>query len=110
MLIALMSSSLYEHLDWSHRKTPHGEEVFTLFLPQPALDLGTPPRLCYPLVIFLIRNEGRTMHPDETVSSILPMVDIRMWKWSSTFMVFIELSAHKRLLLILINFSFLIII
>lgn len=33
------------------------------------LDLGTPPRLCYPLVIFLIRNDAdETVHPDETVS------------------------------------------
>lgn len=60
----------YQHKGTSLQKTPHGEEVFTLFLPQPALDLGTPPRLCYPLVIFLIRNEGHTMHPDETVALV----------------------------------------
>lgn len=36
------------------------------------LDLGTPPRLCYPLVIFLIRNDAdETVHPDETVSTFV---------------------------------------
>ncbi|KAK7794923.1 hypothetical protein R5R35_005895 [Gryllus longicercus] len=52
------------------QKTSHNNEVLTLSLPQPALDLGTPPRLCYPLVIFLVRNDPRTMQPDETVALI----------------------------------------
>jgi hypothetical protein len=78
-----------------------------LFLPQPALDLGTPPRLCYPLVIFLIRNEGHTMHPDETVSSILLMVVIEKSKWLSTFLAFTKRSAHGRSLLFVINSLFL---
>ncbi|XP_071447368.1 cell growth regulator with RING finger domain protein 1-like isoform X4 [Hetaerina americana] len=54
-------------------KQPHGDELFTLFLPRPSdLDLGTPPRLCYPLVIFLVRNDHPTLdlHPDETVALI----------------------------------------
>ncbi|XP_046402435.1 cell growth regulator with RING finger domain protein 1-like isoform X4 [Ischnura elegans] len=54
-------------------KQPHGDELFTLFLPRPSdLDLGTPPRLCYPLVIFLVRNDQPTLdlHPDETVALI----------------------------------------
>jgi len=39
-------------------------------MPEGKLDLGTPPRHCYPLVIFLIRDtpENSTLHPDETVS------------------------------------------
>ncbi|XP_047116467.1 cell growth regulator with RING finger domain protein 1-like isoform X2 [Schistocerca piceifrons] len=51
-------------------KSNHGDELFTLHLPQPELDLGTPPRLCYPLVVFLIRKDSHTMHPDETVALI----------------------------------------
>lgn len=54
-------------------KQPHGDELFTLFLPRPSdLDLGTPPRLCYPLVIFLVRNDPPQLdlHPDETVALI----------------------------------------
>ncbi|XP_068085986.1 cell growth regulator with RING finger domain protein 1 isoform X2 [Anabrus simplex] len=51
-------------------KSVHGDEVVTLFLPKPALDLGTPPRLCYPLVVFLIRSDTHTLHPDETVALI----------------------------------------
>lgn len=50
-------------------KSPHSEEYITLSLPTPALNLGTPPRLCYPLVIFLLRCDPDTeIHPDETVS------------------------------------------
>lgn len=49
---------------------PHSDETLTLKLPASSLDLGTPPRLCYPLVIILFRtdNEG-DIHPDETVNS-----------------------------------------
>ncbi|XP_017784171.1 PREDICTED: cell growth regulator with RING finger domain protein 1-like isoform X1 [Nicrophorus vespilloides] len=51
-------------------KGPHSDEIIKLSLPAP-LDLGTPPRLCYPVVIFLLRvdNEG-DVHPDETVALI----------------------------------------
>lgn len=38
-----------------------------MILPEGHLDLGTPPRLYYPLVILLIRDNP-IMHPDETVS------------------------------------------
>ncbi|XP_054258309.1 cell growth regulator with RING finger domain protein 1-like isoform X2 [Macrosteles quadrilineatus] len=48
----------------------HGERQQTMTLPTPPLELGTPPRLCYPLVIFLIRNNPGTLHPDETVALI----------------------------------------
>nr|CAD7432513.1 unnamed protein product [Timema monikensis] len=51
-------------------KGPHGDKLLTVFLPQQALDLGTPPRLCYPLVIFLVRNDQGSTHPDETVALI----------------------------------------
>lgn len=60
----------YQHKGAVVHKSTHGDEVFTLFLPQPELDLGTPPRLCYPLVVFLIRKDSHTMHPDETVALI----------------------------------------
>nr|CAD7200686.1 unnamed protein product [Timema douglasi] len=51
-------------------KEPHGDKLLTVFLPQQALDLGTPPRLCYPLVIFLVRTDQGSTHPDETVALI----------------------------------------
>lgn len=45
---------------------------FTLSLPVTPLQLGTPPRLAYPLVIFLMRvDHPDDLHPDETVSIIL---------------------------------------
>lgn len=52
------------------RRTPHPDQVTTLnYNGHKPLDLGTPPRLCYPLVIFLIRNDiDGNVHPDETVS------------------------------------------
>lgn len=44
----------------------------TLSLPAPALELGTPPRLCYPLVIFLLRIDSEErIHPDQTVSALI---------------------------------------
>ncbi|XP_044017220.1 cell growth regulator with RING finger domain protein 1-like isoform X2 [Aphidius gifuensis] len=49
---------------------PHGEETLRLSLPAPELELGTPPRLCYPLVIFLTRKDNRDPHPDETVALV----------------------------------------
>ena len=52
---------------------PHNETVITLKSPKPPLVLGAPPRLAYPLVVFLIReNETDDIpHPDETVSSMI---------------------------------------
>lgn len=42
-----------------------------------SLDLGTPPRLCYPLVVFLVRDDddqgvgqGHDLHPDESVALV----------------------------------------
>lgn len=51
-------------------ETSHTEKTIQMFMPEGKLDLGTPPRHCYPLVIFLIRDtpENSTLHPDETVS------------------------------------------
>lgn len=50
-----------------YSRQPHGEETLRLSLPAPELELGTPPRLCYPLVIFLTRRDTGDPHPDETV-------------------------------------------
>lgn len=51
---------------------PHGEEIITLKCPNTPLALGAPPRLSYPLVIFLTRefDADDHLHPNETVSEI----------------------------------------
>lgn len=53
-------------------ETSHTEKTIQMFMPEGKLDLGTPPRHCYPLVIFLIRDTpaNSTLHPDETVRII----------------------------------------
>ncbi|XP_034232523.1 cell growth regulator with RING finger domain protein 1-like [Thrips palmi] len=76
-----------------HSSTGHGERCVSLSLPRPCspaaqggqggqgrpssvLDLGTPPRLCYPLVVFLVRDDdpddgqGGELHPDESVALV----------------------------------------
>ncbi|XP_014260678.1 cell growth regulator with RING finger domain protein 1-like isoform X2 [Cimex lectularius] len=52
------------------REMSHGDKILTMSLPKEPLDLGTPPRLYYPLVIFLVRDTPGTLHPDETVALI----------------------------------------
>lgn len=51
-----------------------------MFMPEGKLDLGTPPRHCYPLVIFLIRDTpaNSTLHPDETVRTIYFTISIKL--------------------------------
>ncbi|KAF3429798.1 hypothetical protein E2986_01481 [Frieseomelitta varia] len=56
-----------QYLTPPQTRQPHGEETLRLSLPAPELELGTPPRLCYPLVIFLTRRDNGDPHPDETV-------------------------------------------
>lgn len=53
-------------------ETSHTEKTIQMFMPEGKLDLGTPPRHCYPLVIFLIRDTpvNSALHPDETVSTV----------------------------------------
>ncbi|XP_026292342.1 cell growth regulator with RING finger domain protein 1 [Frankliniella occidentalis] len=68
-----------------HSSAGHDEQCVSLSLPRPVspattLDLGTPPRLCYPLVVFLVRNDDveglegrghhRELHPDESVALV----------------------------------------
>ncbi|XP_057660989.1 cell growth regulator with RING finger domain protein 1-like [Diorhabda carinulata] len=51
-------------------KNPHSDEIMTLKLEEP-LELGSPPRLCYPLVVILFRNDvNENILPDETVALI----------------------------------------
>ncbi|KAG5314001.1 PREDICTED: cell growth regulator with RING finger domain protein 1-like [Acromyrmex echinatior] len=59
-----------QYLTPPQTRQPHGEETLRLSLPAPELELGTPPRLCYPLVIFLTRRDNRDPHPDETVALV----------------------------------------
>lgn len=54
-----------------HEQNKHAEKTLRLCLPKPDLELGPPPRLCYPLVIFLVRRDNPTsLHPDETVALV----------------------------------------
>uniref|UniRef100_A0A2M4BPW9 Putative cell growth regulator with ring finger domain protein 1 n=1 Tax=Anopheles marajoara TaxID=58244 RepID=A0A2M4BPW9_9DIPT len=48
---------------------PHTEHIIALQSPKPPLILGAPPRLAYPLVVFMIREcePDELLHPDETV-------------------------------------------
>ncbi|KFB48496.1 AGAP003181-PA-like protein [Anopheles sinensis] len=48
---------------------PHSEHIIALQSPKPPLILGAPPRLAYPLVVFMIRETepDELLHPDETV-------------------------------------------
>lgn len=48
---------------------PHTGNVVVLKSPKPPLVLGAPPRLAYPLVVFMIREaeNDELLHPDETV-------------------------------------------
>lgn len=50
----------------------HNERTITLKSPGELKSLGAPPRLNYPLVLFLIKDEGEdNLHSDETVSCII---------------------------------------
>lgn len=61
----------YQYPGLQSSKPPHSDQVLTLRLPATSLDLGTPPRLCYPLVIILVRTDmDDNIHPDETVALI----------------------------------------
>lgn len=60
----------YQYPGLITKKFPHLDEADTLHLTH-TLDLGSPPRLFYPLVIFLIRSDSNdNIHPDETVALI----------------------------------------
>lgn len=62
--LQLFNSVFYRNQD------AHSEKVITIKVPKPPLQLGPPPRLAYPLVVFLIRETeaDETSHPDDTVS------------------------------------------
>ncbi|XP_065226079.1 cell growth regulator with RING finger domain protein 1-like isoform X2 [Planococcus citri] len=53
----------------SLEKESHAEKTVEMILPDGCLDLGTPPRLYYPLVILLIRDNPNVL-PDETVALV----------------------------------------
>lgn len=53
----------------SRNQEPHSENIIVIKSPKPPLVLGPPPRLAYPLVVFLIRETetDEISHPDDTV-------------------------------------------
>lgn len=58
-------------IGFNSERNPHSDEIISLSLPAPPLELGTPPRLRYPLVIFVMRTDpDDQVHPDETVALI----------------------------------------
>lgn len=66
---AILASQYYHQIAIDRRdQEPHGEQQITLQSPKPPMVLGAPPRLVYPLVLFLIRDKNsKSTHPDETV-------------------------------------------
>ncbi|KAL0275839.1 UNVERIFIED_CONTAM: hypothetical protein PYX00_003568 [Menopon gallinae] len=67
-----MLNGFYQLRGLEMTSEPHKEKaIISLTFPEPPLDLGTPPRLRYPLVIFIIRNDSQvSVHPYETVALI----------------------------------------
>ncbi|CAG9862951.1 unnamed protein product [Phyllotreta striolata] len=60
----------YQYLGPQLVKKSHSDENLVLKL-ENKLELGSPPRLCYPLVVILYRNDvNESIHPDETVALI----------------------------------------
>lgn len=68
-----MTELLFNYFRSIRHQEPHSENTIVIKSPKPPLVLGSPPRLAYPLVVFLIREtEGdEVSHPDDTVSSSL---------------------------------------
>uniref|UniRef100_A0A182XWV1 RING-type domain-containing protein n=1 Tax=Anopheles stephensi TaxID=30069 RepID=A0A182XWV1_ANOST len=62
---------------------PHTEHIIALQSPKPPLILGAPPRLAYPLVVFMIRETEpeELLHPDETVSDVPFWQQSSFWIW-----------------------------
>jgi hypothetical protein len=56
------------------RETCHNEKTIMLSIPENNLELGRPPRLCYPLVILLTRRDPCNLHPNEPVSTSVYLV------------------------------------
>lgn len=66
-----MLAGFYQLKGLEYTCESHKEKVYSIKFPHASLELGTPPRLYYPLVIFLIREtQEASIHPDETVALI----------------------------------------
>lgn len=65
----ILSDQYYKQIALDRREEgPHGDEQIVLKSPKPPMVLGAPPRLAYPLVLFLIRDaDSNSIEPDETV-------------------------------------------
>ncbi|XP_044728762.1 cell growth regulator with RING finger domain protein 1-like isoform X1 [Chrysoperla carnea] len=71
-LADILLNGHFQQIGINEEHSPHGDRIITLSLPaKPSLQLGTPPRLAYPLVIFLMRvDHPDDLHPDETVALV----------------------------------------
>lgn len=66
----VLPSGLYQHKGICIKEIGHGEKTIMLSMPDTTLELGRPPRLCYPLVIILTRRDPCNVHPSEPVALI----------------------------------------
>lgn len=65
-----LPAGLYQHKGICIKEVCHSEKTIMLNMPETNLELGRPPRLCYPLVIILTRRDPCNLHPNEPVALI----------------------------------------
>lgn len=78
----LLETRIHQFILFRDRhQQPHSENVIVIKSPKPPLVLGPPPRLAYPLVVFLIRETeaDEVSHPDDTVSCRARVRCTRKW-------------------------------
>ncbi|KAI5740080.1 hypothetical protein M8J76_000328 [Diaphorina citri] len=66
----VLPPGLYQHKGICIKETCHNEKTIMLSIPENNLELGRPPRLCYPLVILLTRRDPCNLHPNEPVALV----------------------------------------
>jgi len=66
-----MLSGFYQLKGLEYTSEAHTEKTLSIKFPHSSLQLGSPPRLYYPLVIFLVRDYNNSaVQPDDTVALI----------------------------------------